>query len=94
MKAYRTADGRRRALVCAGKAGRPVRCRPVAGADGSVVGYLAYDALSREFGGRPLLAAYALDGSRYGYAWAEARPVIRRGEPEQGFTTAPPRIAI
>lgn len=85
-------DGRRRPFICEGRNGRAVRCRAVAGPDGAIIGYLAYDALSREFGGRPLLAAYALDGARYGYAWADERPVIRRGEPEQGFMTAPARI--
>ena len=53
-----------------------------------------YDALSREFGGRPLYAVYGRDGGRYGYAWADQRPVIRRGEPEQGFVTAPARIPV
>jgi hypothetical protein len=96
MRTYIAAPGgRSRALTAAGKRGRPVRCRAVAGADGAHVGYLAYDALSREFGGRPLYAAYAHDGSRYGYAWAdEGRPVIRLGEPEQGFMTAPARIPL
>ncbi|HTK59807.1 MAG TPA: hypothetical protein VL283_01240, partial [Candidatus Baltobacteraceae bacterium] len=95
MNVYRAVpDGRRRMRVCEGKNGRPVRCRTVASADGAIVGSLAYDALSREFGGRPLYAAYALDGNRYGYAWADERPVIRRGEPEQGFRTAPERIPV
>lgn len=94
MKVYRTAPEGRRPLVCAGRNGRTVRCRPVAGPDGASVGYLAFDALSREFKGRPLYAVYALDGSRYGYAWAEGRPVVRRGEPEQGFMTAPETIRV
>jgi len=95
MKVYRAVmDGRRRPIVCEGRNGRAVRSHPVAGHDGAFVGYLAFDALSREFGGRPLYAAYALDGARYGYAWAEGRPVIRRGMPEQGFMTAPERIPV
>ncbi|MEK7546533.1 MAG: hypothetical protein AAB554_05730 [Patescibacteria group bacterium] len=95
MKVYRAVmDGRRRPVVHEGKNGRAVRCRAVAGDDGALVGHLAFDALSREFGGRPLYAAYAHDGSRYGYAWADERPVIRRGEPSQGFMTAPASIDI
>ncbi len=95
MTLYRAApEGRRRPMICEGRNGRPVRCRPVASADGALVGHLAFDALSREFGGRPLYAVYALDGSRYGYAWADARPIVRRGEPEQGFMTAPVRIPV
>jgi len=94
MKVYRVAQGGRRPLVCAGRNGRAVRCRPVAGSDGASVGYLAFDALSREFKGRPLYAVYALDGSRYGYAFAEGRPIVRRGEPEQGFMTAPETIRV
>jgi len=95
MKVFRAVvGGRRRPVLCTGRNGRLVRCRTVAGPDGAFVGYLAFDALSREFGGRPLLAAYAPDGRRYGYAWADERPVIRRGEPEQGFKTAPARIPL
>lgn len=94
MKLYRAApDGRRRPTVCEGRNGRPVRCRTVAAADGAIVGHLAYDALSREFRGRALYAVYARDGRRYGYAWSDERPVVRMGEPEQGFMTAPERIA-
>lgn len=93
MRVYRAVSGdRRRHAVHEGKHGRAVRCRAIAGPDGTMVGHLAFDALSREFGGRPLYAAYALDGRRYGYAWADERPIIRRGEPEQGFMTAPERI--
>ncbi len=93
MKLYRAAPhGRRRPMICEGRNGRPVRCRTVAAADGAIVGHLAYDALSREFGGRALYAVYAQDGRRYGYAWSDERPVVRRGEPEQGFMTAPERI--
>jgi len=95
MKVYRAVSGnRRRHAIHEGKHGRTVRCRAIAGPDGAIVGHLAFDALSREFGGRPLFAAYALDGRRYGYAWADERPVIRRGEPEQGFMTAPERIPV
>ena len=95
MKVFRAVAGdRRRPILCEGRNGRLVRCRAVAGPDGALVGYLAFDALSREFRGRPLYAAYAPDGSRYGYAWADERPVIRRGEPEQGFMTAPGRIPV
>lgn len=95
MKAYRAAlEGRRRPLVCTGKNGRAVRCHAIADGEGAHVGYLAYDALSREFGGRPLYAVYGPDGGRYGYAWADERPVIRRGEPEQGFRTAPGHIPV
>lgn len=95
MKVYGAVmDGRRRPVIREGKNGRVVRCRAVAGPDGALVGYLAFDALCREFGGRPLYAAYALDGDRYGYAWADGRPVIRRGTPEQGFMTAPERISV
>jgi hypothetical protein len=95
MKVYRAVMGnRRRPVMCEGKNGRTVRCRVVAGPSGAFVGYLAYDALSREFGGRPLYAAYALNGDRYGYAWADERPVIRSGQPEQGFKTALERIPV
>lgn len=83
----------RATAVCKGKHGRKVRCRAVADHDGALVGYLAFDPFSRELAGRPLYAAYALDGNRYGYAFADASPVIRRGEPEQGFTTAPISIS-
>lgn len=93
MKVYRTVAGRRRVFTCAGKNGRTVRCRAIA-ADGAHVGYLAYDALSREFGGRPLYAVYGPEGGRYGYAWADGRPIVRRGEPEQGFVTAPECIPV
>lgn len=92
MRVYRAVmDGRRRPVLHEGRNGRPVRCHAIAAEDGAFIGHLAYDALSREFG-RALHAIYALDGRRYGYAWAELRPVIRRGEPAQGFRTAPERL--
>lgn len=87
-------QGVMRRFVCAGKRGRPVRCHAVADADGSLVGYLAFDAMSREFGGRPLSAIYALDGRRWGYAWADEPWVARRGDPGQAFRTAPERIPL
>lgn len=95
MKVYRAVmAGRRRPIICEGKNGRKVRCRAVASPSGAFVGYLAFDALSRELGGRPIYAAYTLNGDRYGYAWADEHPVIRRGEPEQGFKTALERIQV
>ncbi len=76
--------------ICRGKHGRSVRCRAVADASGALVGYLAFDPLSREFGGRPLFAAYGLDGRRAGYAWADETPAYgRAGAPLQGFVTVP-----
>lgn len=79
--------------VCAGKRGRPVRCRAVADDDGNVVGYRAFDALSGEYHGRPTYALYGLDGRRAGHLFAgEAR--ARMGEPRRGFITAPETIPL
>jgi hypothetical protein len=81
-------------VLCRGKNGRLIRCRAVADADGALVGYLAFDPLSREYGGRPLFAAYALDGKRQGYAWADEPAHWRAGRPEQGFVSAPESIPV
>ncbi len=82
------------AIFCAGKRGRPLRCRAVASTDGTVVGYRAFDLLSRELGGRPVYALYDLEGQRYGYAWTEDGAVVRSGTPPQGFMTAPETISL
>jgi hypothetical protein len=81
-------------LTCRGARGRLVRCRAVADARGALTGYLAYDPLSREIGGRPLFAAYGLDGRRNGYAWADEPAYWRAGAPQQGFRTAPESIDV
>lgn len=81
-------------LLCRGKNGRLIRCRAVADARGALVGYLAFDPLSREYGGRPLFAAYGLDGRRQGYAWADEPMHWRAGAPEQGFVSAPESIPL
>lgn len=81
-------------LLCRGKYGRLLRCRAVADADGAMIGYLAFDPFSREIGGRPLFAAYGLDGKRQGYAWADEPAYWRAGRPEQGFVTAPDSIPL
>ncbi len=82
------------AIICAGKRGRPLRCRAVADVDGTVVGYRAFDLLSRELGGKPTYALYDLEGRRYGYAWTEDGSVVRAGTPPQGFMTAPETISL
>lgn len=94
LRVFRTAQRGIRPVICRGKKGRILRCHAVAGPDGAMVGFLAYDALSREFGQRPLYAAYAADGRRWGFAWADEAPRVREGEPEQGFRTAPASIPV
>ncbi len=82
-------------ILCYGKRGRLLRCRAVADPDGAIVGYLAFDPLSRELGGVPLFALYGLDGRRYGYAASDGHPPIARsGEPQSGFATAPDAIPV
>jgi hypothetical protein len=81
-------------VLCRGKFGRLIRCRAVADAKGALVGYLAFDPLSREVGGRPLFAAYGLEGKREGYAWADEPSYWRAGRPEQGFTSVPESIPV
>ncbi len=82
------------AIICAGKRGRRLRCRAVADHDGAVVGYRAFDLLSRELGGSPLYALYDLSGRRYGYAWTDGTTIVRMGVPAQGFKTAPETIPL
>ncbi len=91
---YRAVPRRRHpmSVICYGKRGRALRCRAVANADGALVGYRAFDPLSRELGARPLYALYTLDGRRYGYAWAEQQTIAYPGAPKQGFASAPEMI--
>lgn len=79
-------------VICYGKRGRALRCRAVANADGALVGYRAFDPLSRELGTKPLYALYGLDGRRYGYAWADHHAVVFLGTPKQGFASAPETV--
>ena len=81
-------------LHCRGKHGRLLRCRAAADARGALVGYLSFDPFSREIGGRPLFAAYDLEGKRQGYAWADEPAYLRFGAPEQGFVSAPESIPL
>lgn len=81
-------------VLCQGKHGRLIRCRAVADARGAMVGWLAFDPLSREIGGRPVFAAYGLDGARQGYAWADEPVFWRAGRPGQGFISAPETIPV
>ncbi|WKZ29649.1 MAG: hypothetical protein QY323_02870 [Patescibacteria group bacterium] len=76
-------------IVCSGKRGRALRCRAVANTEGALVGYRAFDPLSRELGKKPLYALYDLEGRRVGYAWADRQAVACFGAPEQGFASAP-----
>lgn len=86
-------NGKRKAdILCYGKRGRTLRCRAIANADGALVGYRAFDPLSRELGGRALYALYDFAGNRFGYAWADRLAIARPGAPPQDFFTAPPRI--
>lgn len=79
-------------ILCVGKRGRPLRCRPVANAEGAFVGYRAFDPLSRELGGRGIYALYDLAGNRFGYTWADPQAMVRPGAPQQDFFTAPEHI--
>lgn len=54
-------------IVCKGKAGRPLHCRALVNGRGHLVGYRAYDTLSREFTQEPLHIVYDLGGRRRGY---------------------------
>ncbi len=81
-------------MLCRGKNGRLIRCRAVADTTGAMVGYVAFDPLSREYGGRPLFAAYGLDGQRQGYAWADETLYRWAGVPEQGFVSVPESIPL
>ncbi|MFA5854479.1 MAG: hypothetical protein WC866_05365 [Patescibacteria group bacterium] len=80
------------AILCYGKRGRALRCRAVTNTDGALVGYRAFDPLSRELGGKAVYALYDLAGQRCGYAWADAQSIVRSGSPAQGFVTAPESI--
>jgi hypothetical protein len=80
------------AILCYGKRGRALRCRAVTNTDGALVGYRAFDPLSRELGGKAVYALYDLAGQRCGYAWADEQSIVRSGSPAQGFVTAPESI--
>ena len=82
------------AIICYGKRGRLLRCRAVTDDEGTLVGYQAFDTLSRELGGTPLYALYDATGRRYGYARAGEAVHVCAGEPEQGFFTAPDSIPV